>query len=347
MAHVIALDHFTIHTNRPTETIAFYTDLLGLENRPDDRPAFDFAGAWLWAGDRPVIHLVFLDKDPGTVSGPFDHIAFATDDFDGLCARLVERNVDHKIGGHADLGLKQVFVHDPNGIRVEVGPARVSHDHHQGHDHSHGHEHGHEHDRGIKGMVRYLRFAREMWSSDVNEAVVARLGLKPGETVMDIGAGAGAGTMVAVKAGSTVMAVEPTPYMRRVLGLRRFLGRAQNQIQIVDGAAESTNVESNSIDAAWAVNTMHHWTNMAAGIAELARVLAPGGRILLVDENFDDPAHPDFEKFGARRDEHSHHFETVDPEAVADQLRVAGMTVSFAGFDEIANRPAIIIEARS
>ena len=218
---------------------------------------------------------------------------------------------------------------------------------HEAHDHGdHEHGHGHDHDQGLKGMLRYLRFAREMWSSEVNEAVVARLAPKAGETAMDIGAGAGAGTMVALKSGCTVVAVEPTPYMRRTLNLRRLLGRVRDRMRILDGSAEATTVAAGSIDAAWAVNTMHHWTNMSAGIAELARVLADGGRTLLVDEDFEDPNHPDFEKFGSKRKEdHSHHFDTVDPEAIATAMRAAGLTVTFAGRDQIAGRPSIVIEA--
>lgn len=222
-----------------------------------------------------------------------------------------------------------------------------SHKHGDSHEHGHGnaHEHGNAHDQGIKGMVRYMRFAREMWHSEVNEAVVNRLAPLRGETAMDIGAGAGAGSMFAARTGCNVVAVEPTPYMRRVLSMRRLASGARKRIKIVDGAAEATGVAAASVDAAWAVNTMHHWTNVEAGIAELARVLAPGGRLLLVDENFDDPTHPEYEKFKSRKEEHSHHFDSVDPDAVRAQLSEAGFNVAFGGFDQIAQRPAIIIEA--
>lgn len=197
-------------------------------------------------------------------------------------------------------------------------------------------------------MMRYLGFAREMWGSEINEAVVARLAPQPGETVMDVGAGAGAGTMVAVKFGAHVVAVEPTSYMRWVLWFRRHLQRVQDRVTIVGGSAESTGVKGDSIDAAWAVNTMHHWTNLEAGIAELARVLASGGRALLVDEDFDDPNHPEYEKFGSKRAEkHSHHFDSIDPGIVANELRRVGLTVRFAGADEIVGRPAIVIEAHA
>ena len=225
-------------------------------------------------------------------------------------------------------------------------------DHEHGNEDNHGHDHdhchGHEHDQGPRAMLRYLRHAPQMWASEVNEAVVARVAPQPGETAMDIGAGIGAGTIPAAKRGCTVVAVEPTPYMRRVLTLRSALSRVQDNVRIVDGTAEATTVSFGSIDAAWAVNTMHHWTSLDDGIAELVRVLAPGGRLLLVDEDFDDPSHPDYESFGAKRTEaHNHHFHTVDPRAAASALEAAGAAVSFAGLDQIAGRPAIVIEGRA
>ena len=44
---ITGLDHINIDTSKPDETVAFYEDVLGLENRPQDRPDFGFPGAWL------------------------------------------------------------------------------------------------------------------------------------------------------------------------------------------------------------------------------------------------------------------------------------------------------------
>ena len=211
--------------------------------------------------------------------------------------------------------------------------------------HEHGHGHGHEQDRGLKGMLRYLGHARSMWRSDVNEAVVARLAPSSGERVVDIGAGAGAGTMVAARRGAHVVAVEPTGYMRRVLHLRRLEQRARSRIEVVDGAAEATGLDAGSVDAVWAVNSMHHWTDPAAAIRELARILRPGGRLLLADEDFDDPTHPDHESFTERHSDHSHHFDTVDPASMADDLRALGFVVATAGKEPVAGAPTLLIEA--
>ena len=120
MALVSELDHFNISTGRLDETVAFFEDILGLENRPSDRPDFGFSGAWLFAGSRALVHLVEKDTEPGEQSGPLDHVAFATSDFDGLGARLIERDIEHRISGRPAIGLRQVFFREPNGVRIEI-----------------------------------------------------------------------------------------------------------------------------------------------------------------------------------------------------------------------------------
>ena len=51
-----SLDHVNIRTSNAIETIKFYTEILDF--REGFRPPFDFAGAWLYAGESAVIHLV-------------------------------------------------------------------------------------------------------------------------------------------------------------------------------------------------------------------------------------------------------------------------------------------------
>ena len=124
--------------------------------------------------------------------------------------------------------------------------------HHEGHDHEgHGHEghgHGHENDQGLKGALRYLRWAPSMWKSEINTAVIALVAPTEGEQCIDIGAGVGAGAVVAARTGATVMAAEPTPFLRRVLVGRRWLQRHRIVLNVVDGTAESLPVADASID---------------------------------------------------------------------------------------------------
>jgi ubiquinone/menaquinone biosynthesis C-methylase UbiE len=182
-----------------------------------------------------------------------------------------------------------------------------------------------------------------MWRSDVNTAVVDQLALKPGERVVDLGAGMGAATVVAARAGAFVVAVDPTPYMRRILELRRVAQPGRDRISVVEGAAEAIPVESSSVDALWSINAMHHWTDLDRALGELRRVLRPSGRLLLVDEDFDDPAHPEHARFRRRHERHAHHFTVIDPAEIAARLRRLGLASVEGSKDRIAGRPAKIV----
>ena len=217
------------------------------------------------------------------------------------------------------------------------------------HEH-HGHEHhGHENDQGIRGALRYLRWLPQMWRSEINDAVVDRVAPQRGELVVDIGAGMGAGTMRAARTGAQVLAVEPTPFMRRALTARRLVSRRRGRIDVVDGAAEAIPAADRSVDAVWAVNTMHHWVDIERGVAEIVRVLQRAGRILLVDEDFTNPEHPEHERFGGGEHDggpEHHGFTMVDAETVGTLLRAAGLTDVDTSTERIADRPVISVSAR-
>jgi SAM-dependent methyltransferase len=217
-----------------------------------------------------------------------------------------------------------------------------------GHNHEHradnGH-HAHEHDRGARGFLRYLLLLPQMWRSDVNREVVRFVAPVSGECVVDLGAGMGAATVEAAMSGATVVAVDPMPYMRRMLALRRQWQRHRATIRIVDGAAESIPLADGSVDALWTVNTIHHWTGRDRASRELARVMKPGGRVLLVDEDFDDASHPWHERLRGRRARHGHQFEDVDPDALAASLSRAGFSGALGSHTTIAGRPVKLVRA--
>lgn len=192
--------------------------------------------------------------------------------------------------------------------------------------------------------MRYMRWLPQMWRSPINDAVVALVAPRQGERVIDIGAGMGAGAVRAAATGAEVLAVEPTPFMRRLLRARRMLGRRRGNLEVVEGAAERIPADDRTIDAIWAVNTMHHWGDIERGVAEIARVIRPDGRLLLVDEVFTDPSHPDHDRFGT---DHEHHgFTAVDAHAMGELLRAAGLVDVDASNHHIAGRPVVRVAAR-
>jgi SAM-dependent methyltransferase len=234
-----------------------------------------------------------------------------------------------------------------------------SDDHDDGGHRDHHQHHGHHNDQGVKGALRYLRLFPTMWRSPINDAVIDLVEPRANERVVDIGAGMGAAAIRAAARGSRVVAVEPTPFLRRVLRARRFGSRHRHLIDVVDGAAERIPAADRSIDAVWAVNTMHHWVDLDQGIVEIARVLRPTGRLLLVDEVFTDPSHPDHHRFGAASiggsdgnnsagggDGEHHGFTMIDADEMGRLLRAAGLVNVEAATARIAGRPVIRVAAR-
>lgn len=114
------LDHVNIVTADLEATVRFYRDLLGL--LPGPRPAFAFPGAWLYLDGRPVIHLVSRHDAPaGATTGAIDHVAFGCEDFDGLRSRLDAAGVAYEVREVPGGEVRQIFLRDPNGVKVELG----------------------------------------------------------------------------------------------------------------------------------------------------------------------------------------------------------------------------------
>src|SRR5262249_28469879 len=90
------VDHVNSATQGLQSTRDVYVEALGFEDGP--RPAFrGFPGHWLYAGGRAIIHLQQA-KAPVTPSrgSAIDHVAFETDDFDALIARLEARGIEFR-----------------------------------------------------------------------------------------------------------------------------------------------------------------------------------------------------------------------------------------------------------
>lgn len=117
--------------------------------------------------------------------------------------------------------------------------------------------------------------ARPSYPSDA-VAEIARVGaLGPGRRVLDLAAGTGKLTRLLVATGAEVVAVEPVAAMRDVLT------SVVPGVEALDGTAESVPLPDGSVDAV-TVAQAFHWFDRRAALAEIARVLRPGGALVLV-----------------------------------------------------------------
>ncbi|WP_395307068.1 class I SAM-dependent methyltransferase [Mycobacterium sp. AMU20-3851] len=101
-----------------------------------------------------------------------------------------------------------------------------------------------------------------------------------GDHLVDIGCGPGNAARAAARCGARVTGVDPAPVMLRIA---RAATRRGADITWADGGAESLPLPDGSATAVWALATVHHWRDVSAGLAEVHRVLAAGGRLLAVE----------------------------------------------------------------
>lgn len=112
------MDHFTIVTDRLDETLAFYA-MLGLQ--PGARPNFGVPGAWLYAAEQPILHVIEVTNMPEPRRGALDHMAYRAQGLLATTRLLEERAIAHRIiRTPAPFRRWQLFFVDPNGVDVEL-----------------------------------------------------------------------------------------------------------------------------------------------------------------------------------------------------------------------------------
>jgi catechol 2,3-dioxygenase-like lactoylglutathione lyase family enzyme len=128
---LIQLEHYLVLTDDLDGTRDFYAKALGMRVGP--RPPLEFPGYWLYLGKVPCIHIAEWEsyriystgagigmtaRAPGT--GPVDHIAFNGSDVASIKSALIAHSVKFAVNDIPSIGLTQLFLHDPNGVKVEI-----------------------------------------------------------------------------------------------------------------------------------------------------------------------------------------------------------------------------------
>ena len=114
------LDHYTIHCAELARSRWFYTQVLGMTE--GYRPPFEGPeGAWMYGpSNTPLVHLYAGRSDGLKSTGGLDHIAFRVGDIADIVERLERHDIEFDSAEVPELGSRQVFFRDPDGIQVEL-----------------------------------------------------------------------------------------------------------------------------------------------------------------------------------------------------------------------------------
>ena len=126
------IEHFLLQTADMEKTREWYVKVLGMRVGPS--PDFKFPVFWLYLGDKDVVHVteggakvsenrkryVGQESQATSGSGAVDHIAFRATGLRQMIAHLEGLDVDFKQRQVDDQGLYQLFMFDPNGVKIEL-----------------------------------------------------------------------------------------------------------------------------------------------------------------------------------------------------------------------------------
>jgi SAM-dependent methyltransferase len=185
---------------------------------------------------------------------------------------------------------------------------------------------------GVLGLV--FGWAMAIRRGRSTRLIADLAGVRAGDRVVDVGCGPGTFLREAAERGATAVGVDPSAQMRR-LAVRRIPDALRPAITVTEGIAERLPLGDGSATVAWAVASYHHWDDPAAGLAEVHRVLEPGGRLLIAE--------------GLARPRHwfQHHALTWEAaEDLAAKTRQAGFADVTAARHSLGRRQFVVVAGR-
>lgn len=115
---IAGINHFTVLSSNLERSRAFYIDILGLKE--GYRPPLASPGAWLYVGDRSILHIMAGRPMPANAAGVIDHMAFTASNLQTVVNTLKQYNIEYELHRLKGLEIWQLFCHDPDGAKVEL-----------------------------------------------------------------------------------------------------------------------------------------------------------------------------------------------------------------------------------
>ncbi|MGE4242370.1 VOC family protein [Ramlibacter sp.] len=116
--NALSLDHYNVYCKDLAASVHFYERYVGL--RIGDRPPLPFPGAWLYADDKAVLHLIAESGRQDEGSGAIDHVSINCSGIRSAIDRIKADNLPVDVRLVPGMQLQQVFIRDPDGVLIEL-----------------------------------------------------------------------------------------------------------------------------------------------------------------------------------------------------------------------------------
>jgi ubiquinone/menaquinone biosynthesis C-methylase UbiE len=134
--------------------------------------------------------------------------------------------------------------------------------------------------RNPSGIGGYLMgYLMRGLNQRANSAAIAALSIKPGDCVLELGCGPGAAiqAMSRLAQGVRVHGVDQSQVMIHQAARRNRGALKSGRVALHHGLFDNLPFDNASVDKVLAVNVAYFWQDMSQVLAEIARVLRPGG----------------------------------------------------------------------
>ena len=143
---------------------------------------------------------------------------------------------------------------------------------------------------GAPEVARLLKVYASPAIVEQRARTLAAIDVRPGERGLDLGCGPGFLTVElarAVGAGGRVTALDASPEMREAARTRLAEAGLVSRVELVGGDAVQLEFPAGTFDFAAAVQVYLYVPEVARALGEAWRVLRPGGRLVVVDTDWD------------------------------------------------------------
>ena len=134
--------------------------------------------------------------------------------------------------------------------------------------------------RGSRGWIAAHVVAR--LTASANRWMIDLLEVGAGDRVLDVGCGPGLAVAYAAASDSRAVGVDASPTMVRHAGRRNRAAIRRGQVEIQRADAARLPFPDASFSKVGSMNSLQFWPAPERGLAEIHRVLRPGGRVAVV-----------------------------------------------------------------